>query len=36
MNIATELFLIAFGTIIGIVLVSIVVSKIIDKFGVGS
>lgn len=33
MNIATELFLIAFGTIISIVLISTVISKIIEKFG---
>lgn len=36
MNIATELFLIAFGTIISIVLVSIVISKIIEKCGAES
>lgn len=36
MNIATELFLIAFGTIISIVLVSIIISKVIEKFGVKS
>lgn len=33
MNIATELFLIAFGTIISIVLISIIISKTIEKFG---
>jgi len=36
MNIATELFLIAFVTIISIVLISIVFSKIIKKLGESS
>jgi len=33
MNIATELFLTTFGTIMGIVIVSNIVSKSIEKFG---
>lgn len=33
MNFATELLLISFVTIMGIVLVSIVISKIIEKMG---
>ena len=33
MNFATELLLISFVTILGIVLVSILVSKIIEKIG---
>jgi hypothetical protein len=33
MNLAVELLLISFGTIIGIVVVSIVISKVIEKMG---
>jgi hypothetical protein len=33
MNIAIELFLTTFGTIMGIVIVSIFISKIIEQFG---
>lgn len=33
MNIATELFLVAFGTIISIVLIAIVISTVIEKLG---
>jgi len=36
MNIAVELFLTAFGTIMAIVIVSILISKIIEKCGEGS
>lgn len=33
MNIATELFLVALGTIISIVLIAIVISTVIEKLG---